>query len=211
MTKTRAPIKVAIPQQSTLLLYSGGLDSLGALWMLLQRKVAVHVHHVDLRSIEGRWIAELEAVSATLKWLRANGYSFTSGSSVFMMDAYRGGFLYDSDVYNLIGGGIATLSRGAVTQVAIGATKDDDVREGRAELQRGRDIYSLITDVPKTYPVAHMTKQEIWDMLPPELRKLAWSCRTPINTSSAFGIEFLPCGICKPCRAMTAIHNAPSN
>ena len=52
------------------------------------------------------------------------------------------------------------------------------------------------------FPVVHMTKQECYDSLPPELRLLAWSCRRPVYTHD----EIMECGKCKTCRAMKGIN-----
>lgn len=201
------PSKVAIAANSTLLMYSGGLDSLGALWLLLNEGVSVHVHHVTLMTVERRWEAEQAAVELTCKWLLKNGFSFTRDGSAFKTNAYREGFLYDSDVTNLIGAGIASLSRGAVTQIAVGMTKSDDVPAVTKATERGRRVYSLFTSVPKVYPVKHLTKQQIWDMLPAELRSLSWSCRTPIVSTYQDSTTHTACGVCKTCQELAAIRS----
>lgn len=197
-----APTRVVIPKDSTLLMYSGGLDSLGALWVLLNQGRQVHVHHVVLVTIENRWEAESAAVQSTFDWLRENGFEFTQSSSVFKMDGFRGGFLYDADTINLIAGGIAGLSRGAVKQVAIGKTKSDESEGMERSTSRGRSIYSLMTNVPKVYPVEHLSKRDIWGILPSELRSKAWSCRTPIVSTFQDSVTCKPCGTCKSCNAL---------
>lgn len=199
------PTRVSFESNTTLLMYSGGLDSLGALWLLLNQGHKVHAHHVVLVTVERRWEAEQAAVRLTSEWIHGNGFSFTESQSAFKTDAYRDGFLYDADSFNLIGAGIAHLARGAITQVAVGATQSDNTEEGRRSSVRGRAIYDLITTVPKVHPVGHMTKQEIWRSLPDGLRARSWSCRRPIVTSAANDSrEYKPCRICKSCKALAA-------
>lgn len=202
---TTLPTRVSFEPNTTLLMFSGGLDSLGALWLLLERGRTVHVHHVMLVTVEQRYEVERAAVRRCLEWLKAYGHRFTESHSVFKTDAYRDGFLYDADSFNLIGAGMAHLSRGAIVEVAIGATLSDDTPEGRRAAVRGRAIYDLITKVPKVYPVGHLTKREIWQMLPHELRARSWTCRRPIVSSAANDSrEFVPCRICKSCKALAA-------
>ncbi len=44
-------------------------------------------------------------------------------------------------------------------------------------------------------PIVHMTKQEILEDIPVELKNLTWSCRLP----QKIGGEFIPCGQCHTC------------
>ena len=56
-------------KRDVLLMFSGGLDSTGAFWKLMQDKRSVHVYHMNLNNKEKRSEAE-SSLSETLKLLR---------------------------------------------------------------------------------------------------------------------------------------------
>jgi 7-cyano-7-deazaguanine synthase in queuosine biosynthesis len=53
----------------TLLMLSGGLDSTGALWHLIENKKKIHIHHMNLKNLEKRGLAESIAVKEILKFI----------------------------------------------------------------------------------------------------------------------------------------------
>jgi 7-cyano-7-deazaguanine synthase in queuosine biosynthesis len=89
--------------------------------------------------------------------------------------------------------------------VAIGRTQSDDNIEVRERATRGNELLKLFApNVEKIYPVGHLTKLEIYNMLPEELRNMTWSCRTPIYTEDNSIHE---CGKCKTCLELKSIKN----
>ena len=83
--------------------------------------------------------------------------------------------------------------------VAVGATKTDfDLGDVQTRIKQSHEILkachtnTIREQVPIIYPVKHLTKQEIWNELPEELRELTWSCRTPKGLRA--------CGTCKTCK-----------
>ena len=62
-------------------------------------------------------------------------------------------------------------------------------------LQNVIDKINPMSVVLKFYPLIHMKKFEVWNMMPQDLRQLTWSCRTPIYE---FG-EIKQCNSCKTC------------
>ena len=79
---------------TTLVMFSGGLDSTAALYKLLTgSEDDLHVHHVHLVNRDGRARAERDAVQAVLAWCRANCRPFSYSESALDFDGAAG----DSD------------------------------------------------------------------------------------------------------------------
>jgi hypothetical protein len=114
-------------------------------------------------------------------------------------------FMFDSDLYNFIAGTICT-SLPNIKSVAIGRTKSDS--EEISTMTRatiGTSILKLLApNVKKIYPVVHLTKTEIYNILPKELRDMTWSCRTPVYIDEKITKE---CGKCKTCLELETIKN----
>lgn len=191
-------------------MYSGGLDSLGALYLLLtDPKYAdfnIHAHHLVLKNLENRYPAEHRAVHRSIEWLREHGirpFSFTQSVHDYaFMKRY---FIFDSYWYGFMAANIVTADP-AIRSVAIGRTRSDYVNDDPNWLtiaNRGRDIYTATLPLelrysrPYVYPVLELDKQEIWDFLPSDLRTLSWSCRTPVYQAD----QPRACGKCTACQA----------
>lgn len=189
-----------ITKPCTLVMFSGGLDSLAVLHLLLSKGEPVHVHHVHLHNIEGRVMAEAEAVNAVRNYYASIGKPLDYSESSVQYPTVNGSFFYDTDVTRFMGGYIA--ARAPILGVAYGRTADDVADSTlNARTQSGNDIFKVLTDVPMLFPVMHMTKQQCFDSLPAELRELAWSCRRPVRRQGGHAA----CGKCKTCRAMKDI------
>ena len=191
-------------------MFSGGLDSLAVLHRLLTtQSEPVHVHHVHLINVERRTDAERRAVDSVKHYYAAQGTPLDYSESHFQYPSFNNQFFYDTDVTRFIGGFIA--SRSPILGVAYGRTADDVADNTlNARTQTGNDIFKVFTDVPMLFPVMHMTKQECYDSLPPELRALAWSCRRPVYVPLGPDIvpdDIVPCGKCKTCKAMKEIED----
>lgn len=177
---------------SILVLLSGGLDSTGVLWKLIHSKEELLVHHLYLSNKENRAEAEAIAVKGIVKYIKKiRDFHYTE--SFHEYPSFNGNFMWDSDIYNFVAGTIC-LSAKTIKEVAIGRTRSDVGFDQRAE--RGTQMLSILApDVKKIYPVADMKKKEIYDMLPEDLRKLTWSCRTPIYVND----DIKMCYSCKTC------------
>lgn len=189
-----------------LLMLSGGLDSTGALWQLLQNKEnKVHIHHLHLINKEKREKAENIAVKNIVNYIDKIG-PISYSESYHEYPSYNRSFMWDSDLYNFIAGTIC-ITLPNIKSVAIGRTKSDSEEiSTMTRATRGTSILKLLApNVEKIYPVGHMTKNEIYDMLPKELRNMAWSCRTPIYVDENTIKE---CGRCKTCLELNIIKNA---
>lgn len=184
----------------TLLMFSGGLDSTGVFWRLINSQKIIHVHHLYLVNKENRAMAEDRAVREIvgyMKGIRDFGFS----ESYHEYPSYNGNFMFDSDIFSFMAGSIC-VSMKTVREVAIGMTASD-MRYGlSARVERANRIFeSFGTRAKKVYPLMDMTKRQVYEMLPEELRKMSWSCRTPIYE----GEDIRECGRCKTCVEMRSI------
>lgn len=204
---------------NTLLMFSGGLDSTGALWDLLKEPTnKLHLHHLHLVNPTKRAKAEQIAVKNVLSYINKTYRNIKYSESYHEYNSYsslaritgtnhlvlRENLMSDSDIYNFMAG-VICLSLPNIKKVAIGRTKSDSSPSVVDKAIRGNKLLKLFApNIKKIYPVEHLTKSEVYHMLPEELRSITWSCRTPINTGDDVFIE---CKKCKTCLELREIKN----
>jgi 7-cyano-7-deazaguanine synthase in queuosine biosynthesis len=215
----RKQYNIEIDDSDTLLMLSGGLDSTGALWQLLQdEEHKVHIHHLYLLNKQNRAEAEQRSVKNILSYL-SKFYKFKYSESYHEYPFYSyidtinteteevkvtQNFIPDSDIYNFIAGTIC-LNLPTIKKVAVGRTKSDSGSDTEERTIRANKLLQLFApNVQKIYPVGNLTKSEIYNMLPEELRSMTWSCRNPINLDENTSKE---CGKCKTCLELSEIKN----
>jgi 7-cyano-7-deazaguanine synthase in queuosine biosynthesis len=190
-------------QPIILAMYSGGLDSLGMIYKLLTepeyKDYGLHIHHIHNRNIENRDQAEAIVVPLVLKELKKLGFSFDYSESEIKTQPYGNKFLYDTDSINFFAGYICSVNPN-IKKVAMGMQANDANQSLEDRRKRADAILAAFTDVGKIYPVFDMTKREIYDMLPANLRNMFWSCRRPTYTEK----NVKPCGRCDTCRKLRA-------
>lgn len=184
---------------STLLMFSGGLDSTGAFWKLLTDGCDVHVHHMKLKNIENRMAAEEKAVSNIYAYVERK-YSFTHSESLHEYSCFNNNFIGDSEIASFMAGHIC-ISSPSIKHVAFGRTATDGNMERRL-IKPNKIFSSFDPQAYKIYPVIHLTKQEVYDSLPKELSALTWSCRTPVYN----GRNIEKCGKCHACYHLKNIY-----
>lgn len=181
----------------TLLMLSGGIDSTGCFYKLVQEKVNLHVHHLHLDNPEQRHKAEAVAVQSILEYMRKLG-DFTYSESYHKHPDFNGNFLWDSDIFSFTAGHICHAIP-TIEKVAIGMTASDQMPGLGDRVLRAAKVFAAFgTKAKKIYPVEKMTKREVYDMMPADLRCLTWSCRTPIYR----GGDMALCGRCKACHEL---------
>ena len=135
------------------------------------------------------------AVSAICDYMKSIG-NFTYSESTYIYPCFENRFFWDGDVASFVAGNICTFLP-SIKHVALGKTASDTGGDLDNRIARAHRIFGAFeTKATKMYPVEKFTKQEIYDMLPEDLRKLVWSCRTP-----SYSHEGKPskCGKCQTC------------
>lgn len=189
----------------TLVLFSGGIDSTAALWHVLNNTDdygKVHVHHIHIQNIEARWKAEAVAAQAVLQYLRKHAPApFTVSESSINTPHFGQNFLYDSEIISFMTG-YMTSRDPFITKVVIGATGTDFSMGGSQAVARGKAIHNAFhlkegdhSATVKEYPHSNLTKEQVYNTLPPDLAALTWSCRTPHYIDG----KPIECGRCKTC------------
>lgn len=181
-----------------LAMYSGGLDSLGMVYLLLTspeyKDYDIHIHHVHNKNVENRWRAEQLAVDAATHELKRIGLKFDYSESEIGSPPFGKYFLFDTDTMNFFAGYVASVNP-SIVKVAMGMQANDGNYSLEDRRVRGNKILSAFTEAEKIYPVLNMTKREIYDMLPESIRNMFWSCRRPVYMEKSI----TPCKKCDTC------------
>lgn len=185
-------------------MFSGGLDSLACLYLLLTKDeykdYQLIVYHLNLINIENRTLAEAISSKAIIEYFKANNYrEFIYLESVHQSHAFtNGNFPWDTDVYNFVAGSVCYACP-AVEKIVIGKTKTDDLESSGLpdRIDRANVLFDALKHEHqnKLYLVGEYTKQELYNLLPEDLRDLSWSCRTPSYKEG----KPIKCGRCKNC------------
>jgi len=191
---------------TTLVMFSGGLDSTAALYKLLTGgEDELHVHHVHLVNRDGRARAERDAAQAVIAWCRANCRPFAYSESALDFEALRAIPIDYLSIAFAACQVIIDVPRCNRIAVGILAADLDEVKRKVSEQQRRvfEAMYACYRArklgepvVEWLYPVYELSKAQVVASLPEDLRTAAWSCRRPVATANGYRI----CGECKPCR-----------
>jgi 7-cyano-7-deazaguanine synthase in queuosine biosynthesis len=185
-------------QPTILAMYSGGLDSLGMVYKLLTdpayKDYRIHIHHVHNKNIENRHRAEALAVDIALKELTALGFKFEYSESEIGTVVYNKQYMFDSDSMNFFAGYVC-FANPNIVKVAMGMQANDGNLALEERRVRANKILAAFTPVEKIYPVLNLSKREIYDSLPENLRNKFWSCRQPVYNEK----NIAPCRKCDTC------------
>ena len=206
-------------KKTILCMFSGGVDSTGALWKLLSsddyKDWHIHVHHICLINQEARAIAEEYAVDKILKKIRSDydfrefDYTESLIDTSFLKKPLFKTFMFDTEALAFMAAQLC-LGNFTIRYIATGRTlSDDDQSSSDFRINKSRSIldtclmgYPEHLEKPTHIPiVAHLEKKEIWDMLPKEIQMLTHWCRRP----SYFDDHVVPCGKCMTCKAMEKV------
>ena len=188
-------------KRTILAMYSGGLDSLGMIYKLLTdplyKDYNLHIHHLHNKNKEKRHYAEAITVDMALKELKNLGFTFTYSESEIGVPSYGQFFMFDTDSLNFFAGYIASVNPD-IEKIAMGLNANDANQSLEERRIRANKLLNAFTDAEKIFPVMDMRKREILDILPESLKKMFWSCRTPVYEEKS--VE--PCGKCDTCKTL---------
>ena len=199
---------------TTLVMFSGGLDSTAMLVRLLTETTDdLRVHHIRMANKEGRAEAEQAAVESIIEWCRSRyrpfGYS-ECGLDFSAQEAIPIDYLSVAFVACQV-----AIDTPGCSRIAIGTLARDLDEIKRSVTVAQRRVFGAMYEcyrarklgepvVEWVYPVYALTKLQIASLLAPELRIRTWSCRRPLRAAAGFRV----CGVCKPCRARLDISAA---
>jgi 7-cyano-7-deazaguanine synthase in queuosine biosynthesis len=199
---------------TTLVMFSGGLDSTAVLVRLLaESDDDLRVHHIRMMNLEARAEAEQRAVESIVSWCASHYRPFRyseSGLDFSNLAAIPIDYLsvaYVACQVAIDTPGCARIAVGTLARDLDEIKRSVCVDQRRVfaamyECYRARKLGEPIVDW--VYPVYALSKPQIAALLPPELRAMTWSCRRPVAIPGGFR----PCGTCKPCRARIDIAEA---
>ena len=193
---------------TTLVMFSGGLDSTAMLVKLLEQTAdELRVHHIRMVNREGRAGAEQAAVERIVAYCRPRYRPFAyseSGLDFAALEAIPIDYLSIAFVACQV-----AIDTPGCTRVAVAAlARDTDIAN---RLGRQRRVFETLYEcyrarklgepqVEWVTPVYGSSKAELAAALPAELAALTWSCRRPVASAGGWRA----CGVCKACLARHA-------
>ena len=193
-------------KDKTVVLWSGGVDSTGALYKILKDyDDDVVAHHIHFKNKERRWEVEKDAVDKMIPWLRKNVRDFEYSESTIEMDLRFIGWDIMHAMY--IGGLVIESEKGKNIErykLVLGDNAEDfNSYQWKSPIAQ---LLAIITslkhpqksqDIPYLWQImAKISKQDIWDLLPDFLKENIWGCRTPESDDG----KWVECGKCITCK-----------
>jgi hypothetical protein len=203
-------------KRHSLLMFSGGIDSLFTLYQLLHdTDDVVWAHHVNLINREGRHPAEAKACSDIVSYLtqRVRAFRYTEstidhrafqmfGRDVLMVAFEAGLVVQNAHAFYHRGFDrwlLGYCKEESEEVLASGAAAGSTNRRGLTESAVELGAHPFVP--PKLFRQALLPKQAQIEAMPPELVQLAWTCRQP-TWHERTATE---CGVCKTCKLMHPI------
>ena len=189
--KIEIPSSKDATQATTLIQFSGGIDSTFVLWWWLLNHPDEYcvVHHIDMMHFEKRNKEELDAVDRVLRWLDSQGLK----NYFYLQNPFDygniPGVVYDVEVCGFLAGIILYSERfKSISKVFFPIYGHETTRE-----QIRKEVMHLTAKrkVECIYPLVGLSKTDVMKMMPYELLKLCWYCRVPLDGKA--------CGNCNTC------------
>lgn len=203
---------------ATLLMLSGGADSAVALIKLLtESQEPVFCHHIVIADSESRsrYKAEDIACDKVVKYCREHYRDFTYTKSVW--DFPLRYFGWNLTLCAFVGARVLrSFPAAKINRYAVGVIDEPHTlgmwKERLEEIKAtfyGGLITAKLTYKPEIiWPVAHMTKTDILNFLPPALADAVSFCRNPSESSQN---TFHPCGNCISCKSRKEVNRFPED
>jgi len=176
---------------------SGGQDSTFTLWDYLNRNPnsRVVVHHVNLRHIsENRHKKESQSARAIVQHFKKLGYNIIPHESTFDYGTLPKIAVKDIQIIALFTSIIQKTSSLACKELLLSWHKGEvhlNEDEQGQRVKRLLNAYEAKID-KISFPIQHLTRSDMYNLMPKELFEMCWVCRSPINDE--------PCQKCKTCK-----------
>lgn len=203
-------------RQVTLVMFSGGIDSVYALARLLRESDDVIIaHHLNLVNLERRHLAERDACRKLVSYLRRTERDFKYSEST--VDRRRlSGFGMDDVTVAFEAGAVAKsyahAASGTIDRWTTGTCLEEELEdmsageEGDSE-QLGHMLSCTAAAAfpvppPRYFQLPIIPKRAQMDFMGKTLVELCWTCRQPVARDHG---GFDECGTCKTCELMSLI------
>jgi 7-cyano-7-deazaguanine synthase in queuosine biosynthesis len=203
-------------KDKTIVLWSGGVDSTGALYKILKEyDDDVVAHHIHYKNYQNRWEIEKIAVDTMTSWIRDNVRGFEYSESTFEIDLNFKG--YDIMTAMYIGGIVIESEKRKDWKrkdierykLVLGDNAEDfNSYQWKTPIAQLLATISSLKhpqesqDIPYLWQImATTTKQDIWNLLPDFLKENVWGCRIPKQREG----KWIGCGKCSTCKELEVI------
>ena len=200
----------------TIVLWSGGVDSTGALYKILKDyDDDVVAHHIHFKNYQNRWKAEKKSVDKMIPWLRKNVRDFEYSESTIEMDLK---FIGWDIMHAMYIGGLVIESEKRKDwkrkdreryKLVLGDNEEDfNSYQWKTPIAQLLAVMTSLKhpqesqDIPYIWQImAKTSKQEIWNLFPDFLKKNIWGCRTPESDVD----KWVECGECVTCKDLKKV------
>ncbi|RVU35757.1 methyltransferase domain-containing protein [Hwanghaeella grinnelliae] len=200
-------------RQATLVMFSGGIDSVYALHRLLRESDdEIIAHHIHFINREGRHRAEDAACRRIVEFLRSSVRNFVYTESTIDRRHFRAFGMDDMSVGFEVGviANSFLIDRGfGIDRWTSGTCLEEEIEYyGPREIERFEHVLNAVAascypnPAPRFFQLEMIPKREQMDYMGPELTGLCWTCRSPVWQADGTPTE---CGTCKTCNLMNKI------
>ncbi|GAB5469401.1 MAG: hypothetical protein Kilf2KO_24310 [Rhodospirillales bacterium] len=202
-------LKVQRRQLVTLVMLSGGIDSVYTLVKLLRETDdTILAHHIDLVNDEGRWVPERTACRNVVDFCREAYRDFSYSESAI---DHRGLAFFGFDMVSVgFEAGIVSHSYYNATQRmpdrwTVGSCTEEGSNPGRFKhVEACVAANCFPVDPPVSYSLPIVSKKEEMSYLDIDLLRRLWTCRRPIEVEDGYR----ECGLCKTCELVAHARDA---
>lgn len=196
---------------------SGGLDSTYTAYKMLRDTkddTLLHIHHCEQRkgNVGDQWRMETIQVPKIIAWLRKEFPKRNIQVSTSRFE-YRNSYWSGWDITHFtifsidVAKSIYAQNIGAEISIALGIEKNLTRDDGLSyRMDEYMEVFKAMTSRMNTKPefikpIVHMDRFDIIADIPPELRELTWSCRSPQRA----GATYIKCGRCHACKEIAVV------
>jgi len=185
------------------ILWSGGLDSTYLIYKNLLEGNTVYAYYIEINNNINKVIKEKEAMESLTKlFIDKYGTAFDNRGTLVYIDVNTlyGNCLIFSQMPIWI---TALQFIGNVDEIQIGYCMNDDAISYLDDIKNIHHSFSSIKtkEIPISFPLSKIKKEEELNFLPEEYKKLIWYCENPINNK--------PCHECCSCKRYNSIGFIP--
>ncbi len=216
LVQTRTPdgqVIVSRRKQITLVMFSGGIDSVYVLYRLLKESDdEIVAHHIHFVNIERRHEAEARACRVVVDYLKKTVRDFIYTESAIDRSRFRAFGMDDMAVGFEVGIVHSSLivDRGiGFDRWTSGTCLEEELEYfGASEIERFENVLNCVqgscypNPAPRFFQLKIIPKKAQMDYMGQALVDLCWTCRTPVWAEDGSASE---CGTCKTCVLMGKI------